>query len=61
MKCFTSYQRLNADTISGEMLVVTQRYTTFDKQEMDAFEESIKQTIGSGVVTEIKAEGSDKE
>lgn len=61
MKCFTSYQRLTADTISGEMLVVTQRYTTFDKQEMDAFEESIKQTIGSGVVTEIKAEGSDKE
>lgn len=61
MKCFTSYQRLTADTISGEMLVVSTRYSTFDKQEMDAFEETVKQTIGCGVVTEIKVEGSDKE
>lgn len=41
MKCFTSYARFNADTINGETLVVTQRYTTFDKQEMDAYENDV--------------------
>ena len=61
MKCFTSYSRFNADTINGETLVVSQRYTTFDKDEMDAFEESIRNTIGYGVMTEIKAESEDKE
>lgn len=61
MKCFTSYQRLTADTISGEQIIVRIRYSTFDKQEMDTFEKIIKQAIGSGVVTEIKVEGSDEE
>lgn len=61
MKCFTSYQRLNPDTINGETLVVTQRYTTFDTQEMDAFENSLRATIGSGIVAEIKAEVRNKE
>ena len=55
MKCFTSYARFNADTINGETLVVTSRYTTFDTQEMDAFEnEYIRKTIGSGVMTEFE-------
>ena len=55
MKCFTSYARFNADTINGETLVITQRYTTFDKQEMDAYEENIvRKTIGSGVITELE-------
>ena len=56
MKCFTNYQRLNADTINGETLVVSTRYTTFDTEEMDAFEETLRRTIGYGVMTEIKAE-----
>lgn len=63
MKCFTSYARFNADTINGETLVVTQRYTTFDSIEMDAFEDGvIRPRIGSGVVTEFepyKAESED--
>lgn len=55
MKCFTSYARFNADTINGETLVITQRYTTFDTQEMDAYEENIvRKTIGSGVMTEFE-------
>lgn len=55
MKCFTSYARLNADTINGETLVVTSRYTTFDIQEMDAFEKNlVRKTIGSGVMTEFE-------
>lgn len=55
MRCFTSYQRFNADTINGETLVVTSRYTTFDKQEMDFYEENIiRKTIGSGLITEFE-------
>lgn len=62
MKCFTSYARFNADTINGEALVVTQRYTTFDKMEMDAYENDvIRPTIGSGVMTEFNPYPSDKE
>lgn len=55
MKCFTSYARRDADTINGETLVVTSRYTTFDSMEMDAFEDGvIRPTIGSGVMTEFE-------
>ena len=64
MKCFTSYARFNADTINGERLVITQTYTTFDTQEMDAYEDAIRAKIGSGVMTEFiqpKAESEDKE
>jgi len=59
MKCFTSYQRFNADTINGETLVVCQRYTTFDTEEMNKFEENIRNTIGYGVMTEFKAESEE--
>ena len=61
MKCFISYQRLQADTINGETLVVYMRYTTFDPNEMNKFEENIRNTIGYGVMTEIKVESEDEE
>ena len=59
MKCFTNYSRRNPDTINGEILVVTQKYTTFDSEEMNRFEKSIRQTIGSGVMSEFKAESEE--
>lgn len=59
MKCVTSYERRNPDTISGEILVITQRYTTFDTQEMDAFENSLNATIGSGIVAEVEPQESE--
>ncbi len=61
MKWFTSYERRNPDTVSGEVLIVTQRYTTFDVNEMDNFEEILRQTIGSGLMQELKAEGKERE
>ena len=62
MKCFTSYARFNADTINGETLIVTQRYTTFDTQEMDAYENDvIRPRVGSGVMMEFNPYPSDKE
>ena len=62
MKCFTSYQRFNADTINGETLVVTQRYTTFDTQEMDAYENDvIRPRVGSGVMMEFEPQESEEQ
>jgi hypothetical protein len=53
MKCFTSYQRQNADTINGETLVVTYRFTTFDVDEMNEFEKDMQTRIGCGVSSEF--------
>ena len=52
MKCFISYQRANADTINGETLIVSQRYSTFDKAEMDRLEDYLKSSMGCGVSVE---------
>ena len=52
MKCHISYIRLEPNTIVGEELVVTYRYSTFDVQQMDAFEKTIRETIGSGITAE---------
>lgn len=56
MKCFTSYRRVDADTINGEKLIVSTIYTTFDSEEMEKLEESIRNTIKSGVVIEYNTE-----
>ena len=61
MKCFTSYARFNPDTLNGETLIVTQRYTTFDKDEMDAYENNvIRPQIGSGVILEFEPQESEE-
>ena len=52
MKCFISYRRANADTINGEALIVSQRYSTFDKAEMDRLEDYLKSSMGCGVSVE---------
>ena len=52
MKCFISYRRDKADTINGEALTVSQRYSTFDKAEMDRFEDYLKSSMGCGVTVE---------
>ena len=60
MKSFTSYRRVNADTINGEKLIVSTIYTTFDSEEMEKFEESIRNTIKSGIMVEYEAESEGK-
>ena len=59
MKCFISYQRLKPNTINGEVLVVSTQYTTFDTEEMNKFEESLQNTIGCGIITEIEVESEE--
>lgn len=60
MKCLTTYQRLNPDTVCGEIIIVTQRYTSFEKKEIDILEERFKKTIGSGIRSEYAIKGQDK-
>lgn len=41
MKIFYSWKRNRPDTLSGESITVTINYTSFDKQEIDAFETTL--------------------
>lgn len=59
MKCLTTYQRLNPDTVCGEIIIVTQRYTSFDAREIDILEERFKHTIGSGIMSEYTIKEQD--
>ena len=59
MKCLTTYQRLNPDTVCGEIIIVTQRYTSFDVKEIDILEERFKKTIGSGIMSEYTIKEQD--
>lgn len=52
MKCFTTYARSAPDTVSGYKIVITQTYTSFDVAEMNALEQTLQQTIGSGIMVE---------
>lgn len=59
MKCLTTYQRLNPDTVCGEIIIVTQRYTSFDAREIDILEERFRKTIGSGITSEYAIKEQD--
>ena len=59
MKCLTTYQRLNPDTVCGEIIIVTQRYTSFDVKEIDILEERFKKTIGSAIMSEYAIKEQD--
>ena len=50
MQIFTRYKRLLPDTVNGERLQVTTIYASYNKAEIDSLEETMKQTVGSGIV-----------
>jgi hypothetical protein len=60
MKCLTTYERLEPDTVRGECIKLTQVYTSFDARDIDELEEHFKKAIGSGVVFEFR-EGNSNE
>ena len=53
MKCFTTYTRDNPSTINGEQLTVTARYSSFNKEEIDALEKKLKETIAFGILADV--------
>lgn len=52
MRVQTMYRRLDPDTVTGEQIVVVTTYSSFNKEEIDALEKELKETIGSGVIWE---------
>ena len=60
MKCFTYYERHNPNTVNGETIVVTQIYSSFDKEEMDVLENDLRLSIGDGVNMDFKYVGKER-
>lgn len=56
MESMINYQRLNPDTVNGEMLVITITFSTFNYEEMNEFEKSIKEKLGYGQCHIIRKE-----
>lgn len=54
MKVTTTFSRLNPDTIQGEKVAILTVYSSQNKEEIDELEQSLRQTIGSGVVSVVK-------
>lgn len=56
MKCIAQYKREEPDTILGEKIIITQIYSSFNKEEIDKVEQYCKENIGDGLVTELEGE-----
>lgn len=52
MRVLTMYRRLDPTTLIGENIVVVTTYSSFNKEEIDALEKELEETIGSGVISE---------
>lgn len=50
----TTYYRAKPDTVSGESIVVTTVYSSWNAKEIDVLQESFRQTIGNGLITEME-------
>ena len=55
MKSLITYERLLPDTISGERIRVISTYSSFNKAEIDKYEEWCKKYIHEGIVGEVAA------
>lgn len=56
MKVYQAWYETNPSTVDGYSVVVTYRYTSFDKAEMDSFKNSLPKGV---VITEFKTENRD--
>lgn len=54
MRIITTYQRYTPDTNNGEQIAVTTVYSSHNKAEIDEVEKTLRQKIGSGVISEVK-------
>ena len=51
MKQLITFERLEADTIRGEAIMIKQVISSFDKQEIDDLEQTLSKTIGTALIT----------
>lgn len=61
MKVHTSFKRMEPDTISGESIVLTTVYSSFDSAEIDKLEEQFRKRIGSGIIGEVNLDDEEDE
>ena len=59
MKLLTQYKRENPDTILGEKITIIQTYSSFNKDEIDELEQRCKDSIGDGLMTELRGDKND--
>lgn len=59
MKVTITFSRLNPDTIQGEKVAILTVYSSQNKEEIDELEQSLRQTIGSGVVSVVKEQDNE--
>ncbi len=58
MKQTMTYKRLNPTTVNGDIIQVSIVFSSFDTEEIDKLEKSLKDYIGSGLISEVITEGS---
>lgn len=56
MEFNTYFIRLTPTTIAGEQIAITTIYSSQNKEEIDKLEQSLRQTIGSGIYGECKGD-----
>ena len=57
MKCTISYERLQPTTVCGESIKVTHLFSSYNKDEIDALEKKLEESIGTAAV--IRGEKND--
>jgi hypothetical protein len=58
MKQTMTYKRLNPTTVNGDIIQVSIVFSSFDTEEIDKLEKSLKDYIGSGLISEVSMKGS---
>ena len=57
MKQTMTYKRLNPTTVNGDIIQVSIVFSSFDTEEIDKLEKSLKDYIGSGLISEVSMKG----
>ena len=53
MKAFVTYQRLEPNTLEGDVVELKVRYSSFNAPEIDQLEETLRESYKSGIVIEF--------
>lgn len=57
MKIYTSYHRNEPNTVEGESLTLTIRYSSYDKREIDFMQSQLQAQCGSGTIADVDVTG----
>ena len=57
MKIHTSYHRNEPNTIEGESVTFIQKYSSYDKREIDFIQSQLQLQYGSGTIADVDVTG----